>query len=110
MAQINVRVDTNIDEIITFLASEKKLSKSIIARDLISQGLNAVLLPTLAKLYQEGKISLKKIVSLMGLPAVDVIEKLSQFVENSPMTDQLEEYSTQIADNIIDYLLQQKKM
>ena len=46
----------------------------------------------------------------MGLPAVDVIEKLSQFVENSPMTDQLEEYSTQIADNIIDYLLQQKKM
>ncbi len=64
----------------------------------------------LQSLYQEGKISLKKIVSLMGLPAVDVIEKLSQFVENSPMTDQLEEYSTQIADNIIDYLLQQKKM
>ena len=61
-------------------------------------------------MYQEGKISLKKIVSLMGLPAVDVIEKLSQFVENFPMTDQLEEYSTQIADNIIDYLLQQKKM
>ena len=55
MAQINVRVDTNIDEIITFLASEKKLSKSIIARDLISQGLNAVLLPTLAKCIKKEK-------------------------------------------------------
>ena len=104
MAQINVRINSEIDEIITLLASEKDLSRSVVARDLIMQGLNQVLLPTLAKWYEEGKISLKKIALLTGLPPVDLIEQISHLINTSPMTEKLEEYTTSIADKVILHL------
>ncbi|MEX2716852.1 MAG: ribbon-helix-helix protein, CopG family [Candidatus Sigynarchaeum springense] len=40
MVQINIRIDESLDAIITFLAEERKVSKSVIARDLLDAGKN----------------------------------------------------------------------
>ncbi len=104
LTQIKVRVDSRVDEIISLLASEQKISKSAIARDLITQGIGQTLLPKLAMLFEQGKIGLKKIAQLTGIPPSDLFEQLSNIMNKSPMTDRLEAYTTDLTDRVISHL------
>ncbi len=104
MVQINIRIDETLDDIITFLAEERKVSKSIIARDLLDAGKNQVLFPILAQMYKDGKISLKKIVTLTGLHHVEVIECLSKALEDAPLTPTNDEYTGKVTERILKSL------
>ncbi len=81
VTQLNIRIDPEMDEIITLLATEKGTSKALVARELLSQGLNQVLFPVLAQLYEEGKISIKKIIALTKLRPVEVLETLPKYLK-----------------------------
>ncbi|NMC04779.1 MAG: ribbon-helix-helix protein, CopG family [Candidatus Lokiarchaeota archaeon] len=104
MVQINIRVDDALDAIITFLAEERKVSKSIIARDLLDAGKNQLLLPMLAQMYKDGKISLKKIVALTGLHHVTVIEQVSKLLQDAPLTLANDAYTGKVTERILKSL------
>ncbi len=76
MTQINIRIDKNLDEIITFLAETKKTTKASISKELIQKALNNKLLPILADLYKQGKIGLKKIIFYTKLDPTEAIETI----------------------------------
>lgn len=104
MTQINIRVDDNLDEIITFLAQAKKTTKASISKELIQKALNVELLPILSDLYKQGKISLKKIVLFTGLDSNEVIEKISKLIDESPITPEIDDYTSEITKKIIEQL------
>jgi hypothetical protein len=104
MVQINVRVDKTLDTIITFLAEERKVSKSVIARDLLDAGKNQLMFPILARMHKDGKISLKKIVTLTGLHHVEVIERLSKVLDDAPLTPENDAYTGKITERILKSL------
>jgi hypothetical protein len=104
MVQINVRIDKTLDTIITFLAEERKVSKSVIARDLLDAGKNQLMIPILAQMHKDGKISLKKVVTLTGLHHVEVIERLSKVLDDAPLTPENDAYTGKITERILKSL------
>ncbi len=104
MTQLNIRIDPEMDEIISLLAAEKGTSKALVARELLTQGLNHVLFPVLAQWYQEGKISLKRIITLTKLRPVEVLEMLPKYLEKSPITPEIDAYTSNITDKLIAHL------
>lgn len=104
MTQINIRIDETLDAIITFLAEERKVSKSIIARDLLDAGKNQLVLPILAQMYKDGKIALKKIVALTGLHHVEVIERLSKVLDDAPLIPSNDAYTGKVTERILKSL------
>ncbi len=90
-----------LDEIITLLATEKGTSKALVARELLSQGLNQVLFPVLAQLYEDGKISIKKIIALTKLHPVEVLELLPKYLKKSPITPDIDKYTSGVTEKII---------
>ncbi len=108
VTQLNIRIDPEMDDIISLLASEKGTSKALVARELLSQGLNQVLFPVLAKLYQERKISLKRIIDLTKMRPVEVLEMLPKYLEKSPITPEIDEYTSHITEKIIARLKKRK--
>ncbi|MFX0098968.1 MAG: hypothetical protein ACFFCS_05260 [Candidatus Hodarchaeota archaeon] len=101
MVQINIRIDKTLDAVITFLAEQRGVSKSLVARELLDEGKNQMLLPTLAKMYRDGKIPLKKIVTLTGLHHVEVIERLSSILDDAPLTPENDKYTGKIVELIL---------
>jgi len=104
MTRLNIRIDSEMNKIISFIAAEKGTSKALVARYLLSHGLNSVLFPLLAQLYQEGKVSLKKIITLTKMHPGEVLEKLPQYLDKSPITLEIDDYTTDITDKIIAHL------
>ncbi len=86
MTEINVKLDAQMDEIVSLLASEQKIPKSEVVHNLIMQGISQTLLPTMAKLYDRGKIGLKKIAELTGIPPSDLIGEIVQLIQEPPVT------------------------
>nr|MDO8116891.1 hypothetical protein [Candidatus Sigynarchaeota archaeon] len=101
MVRINIRIDKTLDMVITFLAEERRVSKSVIARDLLDAGKNQMVFPILAQMYKDGKISLKKIVTLSGLHHVEVIERLSKILDDAPLTPGNDEYTGKVTERIL---------
>jgi hypothetical protein len=104
MVQINIRIDETLDAIITFLAEERKVSKSIIARDMLDAGKYQMVFPILAQIYKDDKISLKKIMALTGLHHVEVIERLSKALDDAPLTPENDVYTGKVAERILKSL------
>jgi hypothetical protein len=104
MVQINIRIDKTLDTVIAFLAEERKVSKSVIARELLDAGKNQVLFPLLAKMYKDRNISLKKIVTLTGLHHVEVIERLSKLLDDAPLTPENDEYTGKVTERLLKSL------
>ncbi len=52
MSQINFRIDDELDEFVTLMSQLENKSKSSIGKEIFLKGLNAVMLPYLAHLYQ----------------------------------------------------------
>jgi len=80
------------------------------ARELIDAGKNQLLLPALAKLYRDGKISLKKVVQLTGMHHVEVIERLATLIDDAPITPELDDYTAKITELILKRLLNSSKI
>jgi hypothetical protein len=104
MVQINIRIDKTLDMVITFLAEERNVSKSMIARDLLDAGKNQMVFPILAKMYKDGKISLKKVVTLSGLRHIEVIERLSKLLDDAPLTPENDAYTGKVTERILNSL------
>jgi len=102
MTQINIRVEKDTDEILTFLAEHQGVSKSTIAKRMLNEGINKVLLPAVANLYKEGKISLKKIVDLTKMNVLDVLENLSSFLDDAPITADIDDYTSGVAKKVME--------
>jgi DNA-binding transcriptional regulator GbsR (MarR family) len=102
MAQINIRVEKDTEEILTFLAEHQGVSKSTIAKKMLNEGINKVLFPAVASLYKEGKISLKKIVDLTKMDILDVLENLSALLDDAPITADIDEYTSGIAKKVME--------
>ena len=81
MSPITIDLDPQIEEIIALLAIEQRKSKSDVAQELIVAGISQSYLPTMAKLYQKGKVSLKVISQLTGIPPSDVIGEIVQLIQ-----------------------------
>ena len=101
MAQINIRVDEETEELITFLASHQGVSKSMIAKTILLEGINTVLFPVVARLYKDGKIGLKHIVKLTKMSVLEVLERLSKHLDDAPITGDIDEYTSEIARKIM---------
>lgn len=100
MTQINFRVDEEIDGIVSFLAKRRGVAKSVIVRELLLKGLTTDLLPILLKDYQEGKVSLKKIITLTKLAPIDVFKKIADTIEDPPISSQVDDYTSKLAEEI----------
>ncbi len=101
MAQINIRLEKDTEEILRLLAEHQGVSKSTIAKKMLNEGINKVLFPAVASLYKEGKISLKKIVDLTKMDILDVLEHLSALLDDAPITADIDEYTSGIAKKVM---------
>jgi hypothetical protein len=101
VVQINIRIDKDIDEIISYLAEKRMVAKSKIARELLIKGLVNDMLPLLIKDYQEGRISIKKIISLTKLPPLEVFKKIAVAIDEPPISPEVDDYTAHIADEIL---------
>ena len=102
MTQINIRVEKDTEEILNFLAGHQGVSKSTIARKMLNEGINKVLFPAVSQLYREGKISLKKIVDLTKMNILDVLENLAPFLDDAPITEDIDDYTSDIAKKVME--------
>ncbi|MHA1651026.1 MAG: hypothetical protein ACTSYB_12595 [Candidatus Helarchaeota archaeon] len=102
MTQINLRLNEEIYKIISYLAEKKSVSKSEIAREFLMKGLSQDLLPLLLKDYQEGKISLKKIVLLTKLSPIEILRKMPMMIEEPPISPEVDDYTKRVADKILE--------
>jgi len=102
MSQINLRLNEKIYEIISYLAEKRMVSKSEVARELLMKGLSHDLLPLLLRDYEEGKISLKKIISLTNLPPIEVLRKISTAIKEPPISPEVDDYTKQVADELLE--------
>jgi hypothetical protein len=105
MSQINFRLEDQAEKIITFLAKYRSTTKATIAKEFLNVGIKQSLFPLLAQMYQEGKISVKKISVLTSMSPIEVIEMLPKYIEKSPMTDEIADYTSGITTNIIEELM-----
>jgi hypothetical protein len=108
MPTVRFRIDPQTDDILSFIAAQKDTSKALLAREILLQGLNEVLFPMLAQLYQGGKISVKQIIALTNLRPVEVLEKLAATIDHSPITPEIADYTRDVADQVIQYLQDQR--
>lgn len=102
MTQINIRVEKDTEEILTFLAEHQGVSKSTIAKKMLNEGINKVLLPAVANLYKDGKISLKKIVDLTKMDVLDVLENLSPLLDDAPISTDIDDYTSGVAKKVME--------
>ncbi len=77
MTQINIRVNVEIDNIITYLAICRNVPKAIIARELLTENLSQKLLPILLEDYRNGKIGIKQILKLTTLTPEEVMNLIA---------------------------------
>ena len=101
MTQINIRLNDEIYEVIDYLALKKNVSKSEIVRELMMKSLTDILLPILLNNYQEGKISLKKIIRYTGLTPIEVMRKISTSIDEPPISPEVDDYTSKIADEVL---------
>ena len=100
MTQINIRIDESADEILTLLAALRKVSKTVIAREFMLEGLSQNLFPLLLDLYREGKINLKKIMTLSQLPPHEVLQKIADAGIEPPISGAVDDYTRDIREDL----------
>lgn len=96
MTQINIRIEEEEDEILTFLANQKKIPKTAIARELLLDALSQKIVPILLDLYRNGKIGLKKLITLSHLPPQQVLQKIAEAGIEPPISDAIDDYTEEI--------------
>jgi len=109
MTRINIRVNSEIDSIITYLASRRKVPKAIIARELLTENLSEKILPILLEDYRNGKIGIKYILKLTNLTPDEVMDKIANLNIEPPLTPDLDDYTQSVADRFIEFYNKKQK-
>ncbi|MHA1888911.1 MAG: hypothetical protein DRO88_00695 [Promethearchaeia archaeon] len=102
MVQINFSIPDQLNAFLLLLSNEQKISKSALAKQFFLQGIKKEVMPTLAKLYQDQKISLKTISEITQMSLTDVMRAISQFIDDLMVDDDLIDYSDQISKKLLD--------
>ncbi len=100
MTQINIRVDESADEILSLLATLRKVSKTVIAREFMLEGLSHNLFPTLLDLYRSGKINLKKVIAFSQLQPREVLQKIADAGIEPPISEAVDDYTRHIREEL----------
>ncbi|MHA1648569.1 MAG: hypothetical protein ACTSYB_00120 [Candidatus Helarchaeota archaeon] len=104
MTQINIRVNSDIDNIITYLAARRNVPKAVIAREILTEHLTKKILPILLEDYTNGKIGIKKILRLTNLTPDEVMDLIGSLGIEPPITAELDNYTQSVADRFIERL------
>ena len=100
MKQINLRIDEQLDEILSYLAERRNLSKSTIAKEILTHNFVSMILPILLEDYGKGLISVKKIIALSGLPPTHVMDLLAEQTIEPPISQEIDQYTKRVADRL----------
>jgi len=101
MTQINIRVDPEIDALLSYLASRRSVPKAIVAREFLLENLTQKIFPLLLEDYEKGKISLKKIIQLTNLTPNDVIDKIAELKIEPPIPPEIDDYTKNVVDRFL---------
>lgn len=109
MSQINFRIEHELDEFVTLMSELENKSKSSISKEIFLKGINLVMLPYLAHLYQIGRISIRQIAKITKIHHNDVISQIAQLIDDIQLDPELIEYSEQVGKKLLPYLIEAKK-
>lgn len=108
MTQINFRVQGHIEKFLTLRAKLENKSKTAVANEIFLKGITELMIPYLAKLYQEGKISIKKISEITNQHFTQVMDELPKHIRDIKEDDELLQYAGTI-EEIFEPFLQNAK-
>ncbi len=109
MTQINFRVDEITNSFIEYKAKIDKKSKSAISKEIFQSGLKEVMMPYLANLYKEGKISIKLIAYITGIHPTEIYGILPKPIDDIEIDAGIIAYSREVGKKLIPYLQELKK-
>ena len=109
MSQINFRIQDHIEKFLSLKAKLENKSKTAVANEIFLKGINSDMMPYLAKLYQEGKISIKQISEITNHHFTEILDLIPKYI------DDIEENKENILsmerlDEIFDSLIQNAKL
>jgi hypothetical protein len=104
MTQINIRIDPEDDELLTYLAKQKKVSKTVIARDFLLSSLGQNIFPILLEDYRMGKIGLKKLIKFSRLSPQEVLRKIADAKIEPPISESLDDYTSDVRESLVNDL------
>ena len=108
MSQINFRVQGHIEKFLTLRAELENKTKTAIANEIFLKGINDLMIPYLAKLYQEGKISIKQISEITNQHFTQVMDEIPKHIEDIKENDELLQYSDTV-EKIFEPFIQNAK-
>jgi hypothetical protein len=109
MAQLNFRIEDEIDEFVSLMSDLERKSKSSIGKDIFMKGIEIIMLPYLAELYRIGKISIKHISKITHIHPSEVISKVADLIDDIEINPELVQYSAEIAKKMDPFLKQAKE-
>ncbi len=72
-------------------------------------GFNNHMMPYLANLYKNGKISIKNIAEITGIHFTEVISLVAKLIDDIEIDPQLIQYSEAVSQKLLPYLKQAKE-
>lgn len=101
MNQINIRVNSEVNGLLEYLAKQKNIPKTVYAKQLLLDQLTTKIIPILLEDYQHGKIGIKKILKLTSLTPDQLLELFIKNKIDPPIEPKLDDYTFKVAENII---------
>ncbi len=108
MTQINIRLDDDTDDIIEYIASRRKVPKAVVARELLVENLSNKYLDILLNDYKEGKIGLKRLITLSKHSPREVMQKIAIMGIEPPISADVDDYTQKVADEVIVRMQKEK--
>jgi hypothetical protein len=109
MSQINFRIDDELDDFISLMSKLENKSKSTLGKEIFLKGVNNVMFPYLAQLYQQGKISIKEIAKITKIHPSEVIARVAELIDDIELDPKLIDYSEKVGQKMLPYLIEAKK-
>ena len=104
MSQINIRIDEELDELFNYLSEKMNIPKAVYVKRLLLENIREKILPILLKDYEQCKIGLKKIIKLTGIDPSELLEIISKSEIECPVTPEIDEYTDEITEKLIEKL------
>ncbi|MCF2141070.1 MAG: hypothetical protein K9W44_13510 [Candidatus Lokiarchaeota archaeon] len=104
MSQINIRINKQTDQLFQYLANKRKIAKATLVKELLLENLKEKILKQLLDEYEKGEIQLKTIGKLLEIPPHELFKIVSENHIEPPITDEIDEYTQQVTDKLIEKL------
>jgi len=101
LSQINIKINEDTDQLLSYIAQKRKITKSTLAKELLLENLQERILPVLLKEYEQGKIGLKKILHLTGIDADELLAKIVESDIECPITPEVDDYTTKFTEDLL---------